>query len=131
MSVYLSWGGPTFRATQYDHRPARTEGLAGATCLLLDLSDLQDTVFQRCRHRLVHAFRVATFDKIRHVAITNEQRLQFLMTDPGQQRWVVDLVAVKVQDWQDCAISDRIEEFVAVPAGGERAGFSLAIANHC
>ena len=130
VSIHLPRRRPTLRAAQNDHRPARTERLAGTPRLVLDLADLQDALFQRCRHRLVHAARIAALDEIRCVAVADEQRLQLLMADAGQERRVIDLVAVEVQDRQHGAVRDRVEELIAVPAGRERTGFSFAVAHH-
>ena len=74
--------------------------------------------------------RVAPLDEQRGIAVADEQRLQLLATDAGQERGVVDLVAVEVQDRQHRPVADRVEELVAVPARGERAGFGLAVPDH-
>jgi hypothetical protein len=42
----------------------------------------------------------------------------------------IDLVAVEMEYRQDGAVRDRIEEFVAMPAGSKRASFGLAVAHH-
>src|SRR5262245_29771299 len=52
------------------------------------------------------------------------------MRDPRQDSGIVDLVSVQMQDRQNRAITDGIEEFVDMPRGCQRAGFRLAIANH-
>jgi hypothetical protein len=36
-----------------------------------------------------------------------------------------------VQDWQHTAILDRVEEFVAMPASGQRTGLALSVSNDC
>src|SRR5207253_7812218 len=49
-----------------------------------------------------------------------------------KQRGVVDLVAVEVQDRQDRAVADGIQELVGMPRGGERSRLRFAIAHrHC
>src|SRR5438046_1521341 len=116
----LPRGGPTFGAAQYDHGPARPESLSGTPRLLLDLADLQDTLFQGGGHSLVHSARVTAFDKVRCVPVADEQGLQFLVADAGEDGEVIDLVAVKVQYRQHRAVGDWVEKLVAVPARGER-----------
>jgi hypothetical protein len=64
------------------------------------------------------------------IPVADEQRLQLLAADAGQERGVVDLVAVEVQDRQHRPVADRVEELVAVPARGEGAGFGLAVPDH-
>ena len=55
--------------------------------------------------------------------------LQFVLGDAGEEAGVGDLVAVQVEDRQHAAVSGWIEELVAVPAGGERSGLRLAVAD--
>ena len=54
---------------------------------------------------------------------------QLVSWDAGQDGRVGDLVAVQVQDRQHAAVAGRVEELVAVPAGGERPGLRLAVAD--
>ncbi len=105
-------------------------GDAALASLLLIRADLGDAVLHRRRHRLVHALGVGAFDEIRRPAVAVEQVLQFLVRDARQQRRVVDLVAVEVQDRQHRAVANRVEELVDVPGGRQRAGLGLAVADH-
>ena len=52
------------------------------------------------------------------------------MADSRQQRRIVDLVAVQVQDGQYRAVADGVEEFVDMPRGRQRASFGFAVADH-
>ena len=74
--------------------------------------------------------RIFAFDEIRLVSITDEQVCQLLFWNAREHRGTGDLVAVQVQDGQDCAIELGIQEFVGMPTGGARAGFSLAVADN-
>ena len=51
------------------------------------------------------------------------------MADARQQSRVVDLVAVEVQDRQNGAIANRVQELVDVPGSRQRAGFRFAVAH--
>ena len=51
------------------------------------------------------------------------------MRDAAKDGWVGDFVAVEVEDWKNRTIGDWVEELVALPRSGERAGLSLAITN--
>src|SRR5262245_21993569 len=93
--IHLPRGRPTLGTAENDHGPAWPESLPGPPGLLLDLADLQDTLFQGSGHGLVHAVWVAPFHKIRCVPVADEQRLQLLMADAGQEGRVIDLVAVE------------------------------------
>src|SRR5206468_5262710 len=95
----LPRGGPTFGAAQHDHGPARPESLSGTPRLLLDLADLQDTLFQSGGHSLVHSARVTAFDKITRVPVPDEQGPQFLAADAGEAGGGIDPVAAKVPAW--------------------------------
>ena len=130
VSVHLARGRPALGAAEDDHGPARPLRLAALPRLLLDLADLQHRLFQGGGHGLVHSVRVVALDEQRGIAVSDEQRLQLLTTDTGQERGVVDLVAVELQDRQHRPVADRVEELVAVPARGERASFGLAVPDH-
>ena len=69
------------------------------------------------------------FDEVRLVAHALEELLQLLLGNAGQEAGVGDLVAVEVQDRQHAAVAGRVEKLVAVPAGGQRPGFRLAVAD--
>ena len=67
---------------------------------------------------------------MRIVAVAAQQLRQFLPADAGQHRRVGDLEPVQMKDRKHRTITGRIEEFVGVPTGGERASFRFAIANN-
>jgi hypothetical protein len=96
----------------------------------LHVADGFDAVVERCRHRLVHAFGVRAFDETGRPAVAPEQLLEFLMADSRQQRRVVDLVAVEVEDRQHGTVADRVEELADVPGSGQWPGLGLAVTDH-
>ena len=67
---------------------------------------------------------------MRRPAVTLEQVLQLLMRDPRQQCGVVNLIAVEMQNRQDRAVADGVQELVGMPGGGQRAGLRFAVAHH-
>ena len=73
---------------------------------------------------------IAPFHKRRRVAVADEQRLQLLVADAGQEGRVIDLVAVQVQDRQHRPVRDRVEELVAVPARGQRTRLRFPVTHH-
>ena len=87
------------------------------------------TTVERTRQELVHLRRVVSLDEMRRVAVAAHQRVQLLVADAGQHRGVGDLVAVQVQNGQHAAVAGRVEELVAVPAGGQRSRLGLAVAD--
>ena len=87
-------------------------------------------------HRVQHAgqllmdgARLVAFDEVRLVAHALEELPQLVLGNAGEEAGVGDLVAVQVEDRQHAAVAGRVEELVAVPAGGERPGLRLAVAD--
>ena len=87
------------------------------------------TVVEHSGQLLVDGRRVVSLDEVRLVAHALEELLQLVLRDAGEEAGVGDLVAVQVEDREHAAVSGRIEELVAVPAGGERSGLRLAVAD--
>ena len=77
----------------------------------------------------MHLGRVVALDEVRLVAVALHQGGELLARDAGEDRGVGDLVAVEVEDRQDGAIADGVEELVRVPAGRQRPGLRLAVAD--
>ena len=96
----------------------------------LDAPDLGEDVVEHRRHPLVHCVGVVPLDVVRRVAIPPHQAVQLRVGDAGEHRGARDLVAVEMQDREHGAVVHGIEELVRVPAGGERAGLGLAVADH-
>ena len=57
-----------------------------------------------------------------------EELVELFVGDAGQDGRVGDLVAVEVQDRQHDTVGARVDELVGLPAGGQRAGLSFAVA---
>ena len=121
--------GPPLERSEDDHRPARAGGVAIDPGLVLDLPDVLDHPIEGLGHLLVHLLRVVPSTKIGRPAVADEQALQLLVGDPGQDRRLGDLEAVEVEDRQDRAVGDGVEELVGMPGGGQRAGLGLAVAD--
>ena len=77
----------------------------------------------------MHFGWVIAFDEERAVTVTTEEVFEFVARDSSEEAGVSDFVAVKMQDREDSAIMDRIQELVSVPTTCERAGFCFAIAD--
>src|SRR5215831_6989234 len=52
------------------------------------------------------------------------------MTDASQKTGIGDLVTVQMQDGQDSTVINRIQKFIRVPGGSQRARLRLAVAYH-
>ena len=63
------------------------------------------------------------------VAHAVEELVELFVGDAGQDGRVGDLVAVEVQDRQHDTVGARVHELVGLPAGSQRAGLSLAVAD--
>ena len=97
--------------------------------VLLDGVDLLDGPVHRLGHFGVHLGRVVALDEARLPPAAAEEHLELLVADAGKERGVGDLEAVEVQNRQHRAVRDGVDELVAVPRGGERAGLGLAVAD--
>jgi hypothetical protein len=127
--VVLARRGPTLGRSEDDHGPSRPVSLAGLTSCLLVVQDLLDASFHGGSHGLVHGLEIVAGNDVGCPAVAPHEREKLLFLDSCQDGGVVDLVAVEVQDWKDAAILDRVEELVAVPAGGQRTGLTLSISH--
>ena len=123
---------PTLRCPEHDHRPAwplRPFRAAERPRGDLDPANLCQDDIERSGETLVHQCRIVAFDEVRLVAVAVQQLGQFLAADAGQHRRIGDLEAVEVKDRQHRAVARGIEEFVGVPAGGQRGRLRLAVAD--
>ncbi len=109
----------------------RSTGVPGAAvrAFCLDGADLGDAVFEDGGHLRVHEGGVVAFDDVGLPAVAAEEASSSSGGDAGEDGGVGDLVAVEVEDGEDGAVADGIEEFVGVPGGGERAGLGFAVAD--
>ena len=78
----------------------------------------------------MHQLGIIALDRVHGVPVAAQQRFELLGRYPGQHRRVGDLVPVQVQDRQHRAVLGRVEELARVPAGGQRPGLGLAVADH-
>src|SRR5271169_1666369 len=124
------WPGPAFGSAQNNHRPSRKRRAASAASRLLDGMNLVEDGVQRLRHEWMHRLRIVAFDEIRFVAIAGKQLRKLFVGQPGEHGGVRDFVAVQMQDGQNSAVARGIQEFVAVPACGERASLRFAVSDH-
>ena len=130
MAVHFLGAGPALGRAEHDHRPAGAGGIAVGTGMALDALDLPDGPVQRGGHLLMHYSRLITLHKARLPAAAAEEALHLLMGHAGEDGGICDLKAVQVQDRQHRAVGNGIDELVAVPGGGQRAGLRLAVAHH-
>src|SRR6516165_12043749 len=112
MSVNFCRRGPSLRSSQDDHRPGRQTSNLGASGFLLNRLDIFNAPVKRRCKCLVHALMFRPFDKIGPVSIAFKEMLKILMADPRQDRRIVYLVPVEMQDGQDCSVCDWVNKFV-------------------
>ncbi len=129
-TVDLRGTGPALGRTQHDHRPAGPVRDVVLASRALNRRDAVQRGVHRAGHRAVDGQGVVTGDVDRIVAVATQQLVQFCFGEPCQDGRVGDLVAVQVQDRQDGAVADRVEELVRVPGSGQRPGLRLAVTNH-
>ena len=129
MAVHFFRARPTLGRAEDDHRPAGTVRLAGVARLFLNGANFLDAGFDSRRHRLMHHFGIVALglDYMWRPTVSEEKIFEFFGRDAGEHRGIGDLVAVQVENWEHRAVANRIQEFVRVPCGGQRAGFRFAI----
>src|SRR5262252_10153427 len=130
VSADLLRARPALGGAQHDHRPARKLCFAALARLLLNRADLRNDGVQRGRHLLMHLVWLRTFDEVGLVAVTDEQRLEVLVSNARQHGGVRDFVAIEVEDGQHGAIAYGIEKLVRKPGGRQRTSLRLTIAHH-
>ena len=129
LAVDLRRAGPALRRAEDDHRPGRPFQIALVSGLGPDPLDLRHRSVERAGQLLVDLCGIVPLDEVGRVAHALEELLQFLLGNAGKEARVGDLVAVEVEDREHTAVAGRVQELVAVPAGREWPGFSLAVAN--
>ena len=112
MAVDFFGSRPALGRAQHDHRPARPRRDPRASCLGLQFANLAYAVLERRGHLPMHRSRVGTFNEIRRPAEAYEQRFEFFGRNARQNRRVRDFVAVEMENRQDGAVVDRIEELI-------------------
>jgi hypothetical protein len=123
--------GPALRRAEDDHRPARplqTFCLGAGASGALDVTNLAQNPVEGAGKALMHARRIVALDEMRIVTVASQQFRQLLTADTGQHGGVGDLEPVQMKDRKHRAIARRVQKFVGVPTGGERAGFRFAVA---
>lgn len=99
--------------------------------MLLVLSNFLDALLHGDCHSLMHALQIASLDKVWLPAVANEQGGQFFVADSGQDSGVVDLVSIQMENRENGAVSDWVQELGAVPASRKWTSLGFSIADHC
>ena len=128
----MNFGQVQLRGTEDDHRVERTShvvGLSGG----LDVADLVEDGLEQLGETTVDRQVIlvveASDELVRLIAHAVEELVELFVGDAGQDGRVGDLVAVEVQDRQHDTVGARVDELVGLPAGGQRAGLSFAVAD--
>ena len=122
--------GPSLRGAQHDHRPSRALRIAGLTRMFLDCKNLLNDLVHGLSHEPVHRHRIIAFYKVRLPAIALQQVFQLFMRDSRKNRRISNLISIQMQNRQNRAIRDRIQELIGMPRRCQRPRFSFAIADH-
>lgn len=72
----------------------------------------------------------AFYNKIRAVSVTVEKLFEFLFAYTCKNCRVRNLVSVKMQDRNNCALGCGIQEFVRMPACRKRTCFSFSVSDN-
>ena len=79
------------------------------------------------RHLLMNDSGVVTFDGIGSIAIADEEAIELVAGDAGKDCRISYFVAIEMEYRQYGAVANWIEEFIGMPRGRERAGFSFTV----
>ena len=129
LAVHYLRASPALRGAQNDHRPLDMAHILASTGALLDIVDLFDDGIQGLSHLLVHGHRVVAFNEVRLPGAATEEAFHLFMGHTAKDGGVGDLVAIQVQDGQNSAVTHGVQELVGLPAGGQGAGLSFAVAD--
>ncbi len=119
--------GPAFGRAEDDHRPSRSVNFAVFPGFFLVVQDLLDALLDGASHGLVHLFQIRPSDNVGCPAVALHELDQLVLGYTSEDGRIVDLVAVQVQDRQDRAVCNWVEELVAVPARRQWTSLGLAI----
>jgi len=120
---------PTFRAAQNDHGPNGKRGRSFGMGIFLNKANLFDHGIKSRRHRLVHGFRLVSFDKVGLVTVSGEEVNQLVIAEASKDCGIRDFVAVQMKDGKHRPIARGIQKLVGMPTGGERSRLALAVTN--
>ena len=129
-AVQAHGAGPALGGAEDDHGPPGPGGVVLGAGVLLNTADLPHRPVQGGGHGLVHLGRVVPLHKSGLPAAALEVHLQLLVGDPAEDGGAGTLEAVEVEDGQHGAVGNGVDELVALPGGGQRAGLSLAVSHH-
>ena len=130
LAVDLARARPALRCAQHDHRPLWSPNDSTLARVSPDTLNVVDDAIERRGHRFVHRRWFVAFDEVRRVAITLEQLRELVLRNAREKTRIGDLIAVQMQDRQHATVGCRVQELVAVPAGGERSGLGFTVAHH-
>ena len=120
---------PAFGGAQYDHRPEGALFQFAFARLFLNVLDLLDALVEGFRHLFMHGHGIVALHEVGLPAAAVEEALHLVVRDAREDGGVIDLVAVQVQDGEDCAVACGVEEFVGMPCRRERARLRFAVAD--
>ena len=129
-AVHHFRAGPAFGRFEDDHGPQRALGESVLARVFLNRLDLFDDGIERRRHGLVHRLGLVARSRSRADSRSLAAVPPIPARDARQHGGAGDFVAVQMQNRKHRAVARGIEEFVGMPAGGQRAGLGFAVADH-
>src|SRR2546422_1068748 len=98
-----------------------TGRLTAAARVVLDFLNVRDDCVQSCGHLLVNDGSIkcgvssvggSVFNQVRVIAVATEKRVQFPSRNACQDGGIGNFVAIEMQNGQNCAIANGIEELI-------------------
>src|ERR1017187_2781286 len=78
----------------------------------------------------MHRFGLVSLDKVWLPAVAGKEADEFFIVHTAKHGWIRDLPAIEMKNRQHCAVTHRVQKFIAMPARRERPGFRLAVSHH-
>src|SRR5579883_2822233 len=77
----------------------------------------------------MHLVRLVPFEEVRSVSVAGKKLLEFFVAHAPHHGGIRNLVPIQVQDWQNRAIANRIQELIGMPTGRQWTRFGFSVSN--
>ena len=129
LAVYFFRPGPAFWRRKNYHRPTRPLDNFFLPRLFLYASNLLDGFIECFCESIMHRMWVVSLHDMWRPAVATKKRLKLFLRYTGENGWIRYLMAIEMEDWKNCPVVFRIEEFIGMPSSRQSTSFCFAIAD--